>query len=267
MLRACLAPPRPCPCPSPPPRGPRPRRTAGPVTLAQPPPRSILRSRPQLASSSFPQRPAAQARPGHARLRGDPTGSAGARAQRRSGFGDAGAASAPFPEVSAPLPGELSPPPGPEGRLCVSGARGRLSGHGRARISSGTRASAQPSALAPAGVSAASGPEVAGPSRAEPLRRRRRGCAGARDWRIRSGSAERAARRRPTGPAKPRFRRAGGLAEVGFLRKSCSRSPVHGSLLEPQRLVAPSVAKTFLIMWAETRQSRFLFCFVFSVTT
>lgn len=115
----------------------------------------------------LPQRPAALARPGHPRLRGDPTGSAGARAQRRSGFGDAGAASAPFPEVSAPLPGELSPPPGQEGRLCVSGARGRLSGHGRARISSGTRASAQPSALAPAGVSAASRAEVAGPSRSE----------------------------------------------------------------------------------------------------
>lgn len=115
----------------PPPRGlPRPRRTAGPVTLAPPPPpRSILGSRPPLASSSFllllPQRPAARARPGHARRLGDPTGSAGGRAPRRSGLGDAGAASAPFPEVSAPLPGELSPPPRRGWRAgFVSAARG-----------------------------------------------------------------------------------------------------------------------------------------------
>lgn len=185
----------------------------------------------------------------------------GGRAQRRSEFGGAGAASAPFPEVSARLPGELSPPPGPEGRLCVSSARGRLSGHGRARTSSGTRASGRPPAPAPAGVSIA--------SRVGPLRRRR-GCAGAGagDRRIRPGLAERACKAEALSPSEAAVPHSGtGLAEVGFLRKSCSRSPVRVSVLEPQRLVASSVAKTFLIMWTETRRSHFLFWFVFSATT
>lgn len=168
LLRACLAPPRPRPSPSPS-AGPPP---PAPCSWASDAGAAAAAFHPQEPATArvlllLPQRPAARARPGHARRRGDPTGSAGGRAQRRSRFGDAGAASAPFPEVSAPLPGELSPPPGLEGRLCVSGARGRLSGHWRARTSSGSRASARPPATAPAGVSTASRAEVAGSGRSE----------------------------------------------------------------------------------------------------
>lgn len=71
--------------PLPPPRGlPRPRCAAGPVTLAPRPPRSILRSRPPLASCSSRSVRQQSASPGHARRRGDPTGSASRRAGVRA---------------------------------------------------------------------------------------------------------------------------------------------------------------------------------------
>lgn len=195
LLRVRLAPPRPPARPSspPPPRGlPRPRCAAGPVTLAPRRPRSILRSRPPLASCSSRSVRQQSASPGHARRRGDPTGSASRRAgvrarrqwRRRSGFGGAGAASAPFPEVSARLPGELSLARG-AGRpaLCQRCARGAgCQGTGGHASPAGTRASARPPApalaaplrlLGPAALRAAAWPCGAGgpgdPRRAEAL--------------------------------------------------------------------------------------------------
>lgn len=206
------------------------------LLLLPPPPSASLSARRRRAG------------PGHAKRRGDPAGSVGGRAQRRSGLGGAGAASAPFPEVS--LPGELSPPPGPEGRLCVSGARGWLSGHGRARTSAGTRASARPPAPTPAGVSAASRAVL---RKAAWLCGR---CPGRED----QCPARRSARKAealPPSKAAARYGRTG-LAEVGFLR-SCSRSRVCVSFREPQRRVASSVAETFLIMWAEATSCFVLF--------
>lgn len=158
LLRARLAPPRPParPFPPPPPRGlPRPRCAAGPVTLAQRPPRSILRSWPQLASCFSRSVRQQSASPGQARRRGDPTGSAGGRACARGGSGGAGSAAR---ELLAPpsrrsrrdSPVSCHWRAGPEGRLCVSGARAGLVVRARAGTHppAGTRASARPSAPA-----------------------------------------------------------------------------------------------------------------------
>lgn len=209
----------------PPPRGPRPRRTAGPVTLAQPPPpRSIVRSRPQLASSSSLS---AQQRKPDRGTRGFTGSRQGVQARARSG--GAGAASREL----------LAPPSRRSRRRCwVSCHRRPVRRAGfvfaaRGAGCQGTGGHALPSGRRPlrgrllwlrpvsALRAALRCPAVAGPSRSEGGGGR--GCVSARDRRIRSGSAERAARRRPSRPAKPRFRTAGGLAEVGFLRKSVAR--------------------------------------------
>jgi hypothetical protein len=147
----------------------------------------------------------------------------------------------------------------------VSAARGAgCQGTGGQALPQGRGPSARPPATAPAGVSTASRAGVAGSGRSEgggvvvpvPESGEQIGLGGARCKAEALQSSEAAV---PHGGT--------GLAEVGFLRKPCSRSPVRGSVLEPQRLVASSVAKTFLIMWAETCRTHFLFCFGFTVTT
>lgn len=85
-LVACVPGPAQALClPCPPPRGPRPRRTAGSVTLAQPPPRSILRSRPQLASSSSSSSLSARPRKPDQGTRGFAGTRQGVQARARSG--------------------------------------------------------------------------------------------------------------------------------------------------------------------------------------
>lgn len=250
LLRARLAPPRPParPFPPPPPRGlPRPRCAAGPVTLAQRPPRSFLRSWPPLASCFSRSVRQQSASPGQARRRGDPTGSAGGRACARGGGGGAGSAAR---ELLAPpsrrsrrdSPVSCHWRAGPEGRLCVSGARAGLVVRARA----GTHPPRRDTGLS-AAVCSRSGrsAQVAGPGRSEGggVAVRCRGTRGSA-----AGGGPRCGRTGPSSPAKTRPGATGqARPKPGFLRKWCSRSRVRVSSPEPQRLVASSVAETFLL--------------------
>lgn len=105
-------------------------------------------------------------------------------------------------------------------------------------------------------------------SRARPLLGRRRGwLCGAGNPRIRGGRRPSLWPLWPSRPANPRgpaLRDGTGLAEVDFPRKSCSRSRVRVSSLEPRRLVASSVAESFLLCGlklAEATSCFVLFCF------
>lgn len=267
LLRARLAPPRSPARPflPPPPRGlPRPRCAAGPVTLAQRPPRSILRSWPPLASCFSRSVRQQSARPGQAKRRGDPTGSASRRAcvrarrRRRSGFGGAGAASAPFPEVSARLPGELSLARGAGGpALCQRHARGAGC--------QGTGGHASP-------------PPGHGPQRcrllplwslrsgcwARPLRGRRRGRAVPGDPGIRGRRRPSVWPRWPFPPSEDAARRDGtGSAEAGFPEEMVQPLAYARELSGASAPGCLFSRRNFLIMWTETRPCHFLFCCCF----
>lgn len=143
--------------------------------------------------------------------------------------------------------------------MSAARARGWLSGHGRARIpcrDTGLGAAA----CSRSGRSA----QVAGPGRSEGggVAVRCRGTRGSA-----AGGGPRCGRAGPSRPAKPRPGATGqARPRPGFLRKWCSRSRVRVSSREPQRLVASSVAETFLLCALKLAQATSCFVVVSNAT-